>query len=167
MARDYDIAKASGRCCRCGRQLAGGEEFVAALFDAGEEFRRDDFCGACWEGRPAEPEQPFSLWRCRVPEPEKPRRQLVGDEMLVDLFEKLAGQEAPAKLNLRFVLALMLMRKKLLVYDRTGADEGGSEVWTMHYRGEKTPIEVTNPQLDEEKVTQVAGQLGALFEVPT
>ena len=167
MAKEYDIAKFSGRCCRCERELAGGEEFVAALTDGGEQFSREDYCPACWDQRCQAAPQAFCIWRGRMPEPEKPRRQLVGNEMLLDLFEKLDGQQEPSKLNLRFVLALMLMRKKLLVYDRSDTDQAGNETWTMHYKGQDAPIEIAKPQLDEEKIAQLAEQLGALFEVPT
>jgi len=169
MARDYDIAKASNACGRCRRELAPGEAFVAALFDDGEAFRREDFCAACWEARAEEPGEPrpFSTWQCRVPTPEAPRRRLVGDEVLIDFFERLDGQDEPGRVNLRFVLALMLMRKKVLTYDRADSDEDGREVWAMHYRTDETPVRVVNPHLDEQQIADVAGQLGGLFEVST
>ena len=168
MAREYDIAKASEQCGRCGRVLAAGEEFVAALIDGGEELRREDYCGPCWEARSAEGGgECFSIWRCRVPEPEKPRRQLVGNAALMELFDKLEAAVEPAKLNFRFVLGLMLMRKKLLIYDRSCRDADGGEVWTMHWKGQDAPLRVVNPQLDDQKIAQVAEQLGAIFEVPT
>ena len=148
--------------------MGPAEEFVAVLVDAGEELRRCDYCPRCWDARDPDGEEAvFSVWRCRNPEPEEPRRQLVGNESLMDLFEKLAGSDEPAKLDLRFVLGLMLMRKRLLVYDRTGAGDDGREVWTMHWKNRDDPISVVNPQLDDEKIAQVAEQLGALFEVPT
>ncbi len=168
MAREYDIAKASEHCRTCERAMAPAEEFVAVLVDAGEEFRRDDFCLPCWEARDGgTDESAFSVWRCRAPEPDKPKRQLVGNEALMDMFEKLSGTDEPAKLNFRFVLGLMLMRKKLLVYDGTSADDDGREVWAMHWKNRDDPVPVINPQLDDEKIAQVSEQLGALFEVPS
>jgi len=168
MAREYDIAKAAEHCCKCEREMAPAEEFMAALVDAGETFRRDDFCLACWEARDAESDAAlFSVWRCRAPEPEKPQRQLVGNEALMDMFEKLGKSEEPAKLNFRFVLALMLMRKKLLVYVGSAAAGDGRETWTMHWKNRDDPIAVVNPQLDDDKIAQVAEQLGALFETPS
>ena len=166
MAREYDIAKTSGQCCRCERILPGGEEFVAVVLAGQEQFRREDYCPTCWDQRPADSAEAFCIWRGRIPTPAKPRQQLVGNEMLLDVFQKLDGQQEPSKLNLRFVLALMLMRKKLLVYDRSDTDAAGSETWTMHHKGQDAPIEVAKPQLDDEKIAQLAEQLGALFEVP-
>ena len=36
MAREYDIAKASGTCARCGKELASGAEFLAVLSESPE-----------------------------------------------------------------------------------------------------------------------------------
>ncbi len=166
MAREYDIAKASGTCARCGKELASGAEFLAVLSESPEGLRREDVCVSCWQaGGEGAAAGAFGVWRCRVPEPQQARRQLVDDEALMELFERLQDAEEPAKLNFRFVLALMLMRKKLLVYDGSRGDEDGSEVWTMHWKGQDARIRVIHPPLDEEKIAQAAQQLSAIFEV--
>ncbi len=164
MAKEYDIAKASGVCSTCERELAGGEEFVAALFDTAEGFRRDDFCKSCWEGRSDEAEKAFSVWHSRIPLPSEPKKPVVNNNVLVDFFEKLDAQSEPAKVNFRFVLALMLMRKKMLIYDGS-SDEEGREVWTMHFKSEQAAVKVIRPELNAEQIAEVGTQLGALFEV--
>ncbi len=166
MAREYDIAKASGLCTACERELAVEEEFVVALFDTAEGFRREDFCKPCWEGRPEEAAKAFSIWQSRVPRPDEPKKPVVNNNVLIEFFEKLDGQDVPARINFRFVLALMLMRKKLLIYDGSGEEEG-HEIWTMHFRKEQSPVKVIRPELDEEQIAEVGSQLGALFEVET
>ena len=166
MAREYDIAKASGVCSACERELVVEEEFVVALFDTAEGFRREDFCKPCWEGRPDEAAKAFSVWQSRIPKPDEPKKPVINNNILVEFFEKLDGHDEPAKINFRFVLALMLMRKKLLIYD--GSDsEGEREVWTMHFRSEQAPVKVIRPELDEQQIAEVGSQLGALFEVET
>ncbi|MDY7009641.1 MAG: hypothetical protein SVV80_02680 [Planctomycetota bacterium] len=168
MAREYDIAKASGHCTACKRELAIAEEFVVALFDAEEGFRREDFCKPCWESRSDESAEAFSIWHSRVPRPDEPKKPLISNNVLIEFFEKLDGQDEPAKINFRFVLALMLMRKRLLVYDGSESDEeDGKEVWTMHFRGVQSPVKVIRPELDEGRIAEVGSQLGALFEMET
>ncbi len=163
MAREYDIAGASGLCRGCGRELAAGEEFVAVLLDGGQEFRREDFCAACWQSRPDERAEVFSIWRSRVPPPAEPKKKVVDAELLVEFFNKLEGHEEPLKVNSRFVLALMLMRKKLLAYEGSSTDEAGREVWTMRFKHDHTQVEVLRPRLSEEEVAAVSSQLGAIF----
>lgn len=170
MGKEYEIAKTSGACCQCRRELTGGEEFVAALADEGESFRRDDFCPPCWQQRSGEQPGYFSFWHGRIPPPEQPKKPVLNTELLLDFLGKLAGQDEPAKINFRFVLALMLMRKKLLVYDGRGDDDQGRELWRMHLRGPSggppgESLEIVRPELDEDKIAAVAENLGQIFEV--
>ena len=107
------------------------------------------------------------MWRYRVPAPAEAGRRLVGNEVLIDFFNKLDGHDAPAKVNFRFVLALMLMRKKVLIYEGSAPDEAGRDVWKMLFRHDRTPVEVIHPELDEDKIAEVTAQLGSIFEGPT
>jgi len=167
MAKEYDIAKASETCAACGRPLQGGEVFVAVLHDTGQQFQREDLCEPCWAARPDEAPAAFSSWHGRVPLPEEPARKSVTGAVLIDFFERLADHDEDAKVNFRFVLALMLMRKKLLVYDGCESGEDGREVWTMHLKSDPAPVAVIHPKLGERQIAEVASQLGAIFEEPT
>lgn len=167
MGKDYEIAGASEACGGCGRELAGGEEFVAVLYDRGETFERQDLCGDCWAGLGESQESAFSVWRSRVPTRDEPKRRFVSNDVLIEFFERLEGAGEPAKINFRFVLALMLMRKKLLVYDGSEVDEDGRDIWTMHLKADAKPIQVVHPALDARQMAEVTAQLGAVFETPT
>jgi hypothetical protein len=165
MAREYNIAKASNVCRVCGKELTAGEEYVAALFDEGPTFRRDDFCRSCWEQAPDA--AAFSTWQGRIPSREQPKKTFVDDEVLVDFFQRLADQAEGPKVNFRFVLALMLMRKKLLIYDASRPGDAGQEIWTMHLRGDAAPLQVVHPQLDEQQIAEVTAQLSSILESPS
>ncbi len=165
MAKEYDIAKAGGQCARCGRPLEPGEEFVATVVEAEGGFERRDHCAACWASAPADEGSVFGLWRSRMPQPEQKRKLFVDDDVIIDFFERLAGAEEPAKANFRYVLALVLMRKKRLVYDRSRTDEAGRDVWLMHFRGDGHVHEVVDPKLDEDKIADVSRQLSQIMEV--
>jgi len=165
MAKDYDIAKTGGRCVACERELAPGEEFLATVREDGEELTRCDYCPACAENRPPDEPGVLAAWRTKVPRPQEKKRLFVDDDVLVGFFERLADAEDDAKVNFRFVLALILMRKKLLVYDRLRTEPDGREVWLMHFRGQEQALEVLDPKLDDEKIAEVSGRLGEVMEV--
>jgi len=165
VARDYDIAKTCSTCQACGRELAPGEQILAALLEADEGFRREDFCLACAEARtPTDDAALVGTWRTRIPLPKEKKRLFVDDELLINFFQRLEGASEPEKVNFRFALALILMRKKLLVYDGSSKLPDGREVWAMHLRN-GPPCEVIDPHLDEEKIAQVSGQLDEILEV--
>ncbi len=167
MAREYDIQHASGSCSKCERKLAGGEIYTAALFDSPDGFRREDICSQCVEAAGEGASEAFSAWTARVPVPDEPTQQFVDNQVLVGFFEKLADEGEPVKVTFRFVLALMLMRKKILVYDSTRRDDDGVEIWTMHYRKEGGSVEVVHPEMDDQQIVAVTSELGAIFQVET
>jgi len=167
MGKDYNIAKTSGTCCSCERQLQPDEDFVATITEGEEGFAREDFCTSCWDSK-AQSEQAaagrFGIWRSRVPQPQEKKKLFVDDELLVNFFERLADAEDEAKISFRFVLALVLMRKKLLVYDRADKGTDDRDVWTMHFKGSDAKHHVIDPNLDEDRIAEVSQNLGEILE---
>lgn len=138
------------------------------------DYERLDYCEECWQAgkRPAAPQEMFSFWKTSVPAPTQKKKLFVDDSVLMDLFTRLEEKEAPQDIRFRFVLALILMRKRLLKYEGSenlplpagpeGTGEGGGtqEVWTMTPRGENaTAARVINPQLTPEQISEVSQQL--------
>ncbi|MCL2701653.1 MAG: hypothetical protein FWE88_08165 [Phycisphaerae bacterium] len=165
MSKEYNIRKASGQCVTCGRVMAPQEEFAATLRETEEDFVREDYCLPCWQANPREGAEMVGVWRGHVPPPADRKRVFVDDEMLVNLFHRLEEATEPAKVNFRFVLALVLMRKKMLVYDKMEKDAvAGLEIWRMHFKGQDQKLHVTNPHLDEEKIAEVSGHLGEILQ---
>ncbi len=87
---------------------------------------------------------------------------LVDNDVIINLFLRLEGAEQEIKLNFRFVLALILMRKRILKYHGT-AIEDGAEYWSMRLVKEQDIHKVLNPRMDEERITRVSQELGAIL----
>ena len=159
---NYQVARFTGLCARTGEPLEPGTECVATLCERIEDdgLDRQDFSLSAWEAG-ARPERLFSFWRTTVPEPRQRRKILLDDQVLMDLFEALAEDDRPQRVAFRFVLALILLRKRLLKFvGRTG--EGENERWLMLPRKadpDRTPDEVVNPQLTDDDVRELTGQL--------
>jgi hypothetical protein len=153
--------------------LGTGERFVAALVQRPEtdEFVRLDYAEKAWmEGtRPARPLVLYGFWRGVVPEPGAKKRLLIDDQSLLELFEQSeegveSGASEKERVGFRFVLALILLRKRLLVQE-------GSKGRTMlvRQRGVSKPpegpalVEVADPGLDAETIGRVTGMLGAVI----
>ena len=165
MGKEYDIAKTTGTCASCEKVLVPEEQFVAVVGERGAEFVREDHCLSCWDAR-KDPETPpvLAVWRTRVPAPGQKRKLFVDDDLLVDFFERLDSADDDAKLSFRYVLALVLMRKRRLVYDGMERGDDGTEVWRMHFKGSDTVHRVIDPKMDEEKISQVTVHLGQILE---
>jgi hypothetical protein len=197
----YEIPKTSGVCVSNGRELVPGEPYYAALVDLPADHELDsekskdksaealralglcrvDVSPEAWE-EGFRPDGMFGYWKSTVPEPNEKKKMFVDDAMLMNLLERLADATEPDRLAFRYVLALILMRKKLLRYDgndtRTGELDGEpvEQTWwkltpkldlAKGMLGKWHPdvrFEVLDPKLDETRIEQVMQQLGEILE---
>jgi hypothetical protein len=164
MAREYQISRQTGRCCDCGREIEPGGEFVAAVREVASELQRQDHCPACWDSRAKDGGAALAEWRGRAPAKEEKKKLFVDDEVLAQFFRRLDGETNPERQSFRFVLALVLMRKKILIYDRLEKLPDGRDAWRMHFRRGQEQAGVIDPRLDAEGIAQVSRQLGEILE---
>jgi len=159
MAQDWQVEHSTGRCVVTGRELDEGEEYYAVLFEEGESFRRADYSLDGWDGPP---EGSYCHFKTRVPVREKKKRLLVDNEVLVNFFTRLADEEDASRLRFRFVLALILMRKRILRYDASEMREG-VEYWRMTMPSDQSTHEVVNPRLTDDQVEGVSEEISAIL----
>ncbi len=105
----------------------------------------------------------FCYWKTKLPNPNQKKQIFVDDDMLLAFFERLEKETEQEKINFRFVLALILMRKRRLKYDSTRIEDA-KEIWRLRITGEKQFIEVINPHLDEEQIGQLSSQIGEILQ---
>ena len=156
---EWEVDKPLGQCYGTGRKIEYGEEYFGALVEINEGLQRRDFCADYWE---RETPNVFCYWRSRLPHPDQ-KKIFIDIEMLMAFFERLENETEQEKVNFRFVLALILMRKRRLKYDATRVEDG-KEIWRLRIVGEKQIFEVVNPHLDEEQVQQLSSQIGQILQ---
>jgi hypothetical protein len=204
-AVQYDIEKPTGVCAATGRTLEPGERYFATLIELSAEqqaaaeqaakredrqqqaanalgLRRLDFSAEAWE-QGHRPKQVFSYWKSTVPEPaEKKQKLFVDNAVLLNLLHRLGDAEQLQRLRFRYVLALILMRKRMIRYDgsvkRETTIEGETTTasfWQftpkldpskgpMSKWDEEQTVEVLDPGLDESQIQDVTAQLGEILE---
>jgi hypothetical protein len=116
MQQDWNIRTRSESCEATGRHFAEGETFHTALFREGDGFRRADFSEEAWRERlTAEgADQPFSSWKSRYEPPAPPAPEALPKDDAEGMLRMLAGSDDPAHTNARYLLAVMLERKRIL-----------------------------------------------------
>lgn len=155
----WKVQRTNCKCAGTDRELAPGEEFYATLVETEEGFDRVDYCCEFWESNNP---SVFCHWKSRVSIKEEKEKLLVDDDVLVNVFHRLDGEEDARKINFRFVLALILMRKRILKYDTTEYIDD-KEVWKMKMVKNPNLMEVVNPHLDDEKIQQVSQELSTIL----
>src|SRR5262249_55453180 len=118
-----------------------------------------EFCLDCLP-----PELPIALasWRTRRPQPAAKRTHAFDREAVLGFLQRLGEPDSPQKVQFRFVLALLLWRKKVLKFDGSQPD-GAGELWNFRLpvSGEKYAVE--RPDLDEEEIESLSAQLEQLL----
>jgi hypothetical protein len=156
----YDVPRPAGHCAVTGRKIEPGEKFFAAIRDTPEGIGRVDVAPEAWEA--FDRSKLLAFWQTVMPHHEEKKKVFVDDEVLCTLFERLADASEPVKVNFRFVLGLILMRKRLIVYE-DARREDGRDVWVVRMKGKDERLLLTDPKLDEQQVTEVSQQLGEIL----
>lgn len=148
---DYQIQASSRRCSVTGRELSPGEPYYSALMDESGTLVRKDFSEQAWQGPPL---AAFSFWKSRVPTRQTSRRPPMDDELLVECFHRLEGEPEPNKLSFRYVLALLLIRRKRMRLEDTQKD-GRHEVLVVRCLRTGARVQVIDPGLSDDELDAV------------
>lgn len=157
---DFSLARPRGHCAATNEPIAPEEPFIAALRETPAGFERLDIKVSAWES--FDRTDIVAYWKMSMPKAEAKKRLLVDDNVLCDLLERLQGVESIEKQCFRFVLALILMRKRLVIYENTRVDDG-KEIWTMRLKGKEQSFELIDPKPTDEQIAAVKDQLGQIL----
>ena len=178
MAQEWNIKPRSRACAVCGRVFSGagaaesadggglapaaGAPCVSALFQAEGGFERRDYCPGCWAGR-TDGGEPFSQWQSVVAPPAAAKEEPIKRETAEALFRRLVELDDPANVNVVYILAVMLERKRRLVErDAKPRPEGGIlRIYEQKSSGDT--FLVVDPQLRLDAIGEVQKQVVALL----
>jgi hypothetical protein len=165
---DWKFTKRGLQCALCQRAFAEGEPHVSSLAVEGEAIARVDACLACWKRRDAQPAAKSAVpadlfwWRTRHSS-DKPRGLALNLEALEALFYSLGARTETSLRELRYVLCLILMRKRRLKIERVGRTERG-EVLVVSRPRKEDLYEVDVFDFSPEKIDELRGRLQEVFE---
>lgn len=172
----YSIARSTGRCAATGRAIAVGEKCIAALVERadGQGMERLDYDLEAWASgaRPQAPLRLVGSWRATVAAHDTKKNRFLDDEELLDLFEQMEESGDARRLAFRYVLALLLIRRRLLRHEGTRAGESGRPVLLVARRKGGVPDgpvrEVIDPGMEGEAIAVAIEQLSEIMppEVP-
>jgi hypothetical protein len=110
-----------------------------------------------------------AFWNATVPEADASQSNRIDHHSLLDLFEQLEGADDERTLALRYILALLLMRKRLLTH--AGADAGSADepaavlVRRKGAQAEDPPERVIDPGLTPEVLADVTRRVAGCLDL--
>jgi hypothetical protein len=113
MLSEWEIKARSRHCARTREAFDNGAIIYTLLFRDRGGFRREDISEKAWqqsEGSIA----PFSFWKSRFQAAPAPTPKPMPKESVEELLRRLVSEDLPEQRNARYVLAILLERKKIL-----------------------------------------------------
>ncbi len=164
----FSLTRSRGVCAATGNPIAPGDRFVAALVErtGANGLERVDYSLAAWEAgaRPGADERLFGYWRSNFNPVETRKNPLLSDEELLDLFTELAEATEPKRIAFRYLLALHLVRRRVLRCLHTAASG-----MTVCPKGAdaSVAIEVKDPGMSDTMIAEAIEQLGEIIPADT
>lgn len=164
-ADSWHIKSRAHQCSVSEKDFDDGEPFFTALFPDPESggFLRLDFSQEAWDSRNSESDQPFSFWRTIYKPPEiEAKVEIVDKEDPESLLTSLIEKDEAHTENTRYILAVMLERKKILIEtDSQKTRTGLLRIYEHRYSGEV--FIVKDPQISLSEVAPLQEEVQKLL----
>lgn len=164
MQQNWSIRSRAHECALTGRPFEDGESFHTAIyFDPDENgYVRRDVCAEAWS-QELEQRQPLAAWRTlyqKVIAEAKP--EIAPKESAQDLLQRFIEEGDPKTEDARYILALMLERKRLLAQTAEKEVDGHK---MLFYENKKTGeiFIVRDPELKLDELAQMQDEVATLL----
>jgi hypothetical protein len=164
MLQTWHIRSRANECAVSGRHFDEGESFYTAIYFNPElnGYERRDIAEDGWEQELGE-RSPFSYWKSvyeKVVVEEKP--EIAPKESAMGLLQRFIEEDEPATENARYILALMLERKKQIL---PTAEKEGEQGKMLFYEARKTGdvFIVRDPELRLDELEAVQEEVANLL----
>jgi hypothetical protein len=124
MEPEWEIKTRAHRCAKSEEPFAEGGIIYTLLFRERNGFRREDITERVWL-EVKDDVQPFSFWKSRYQAPPPPAPDPMPKESGEALLRRLLAEDRPDQVNARYVLSIMLERKK--IFKQVDVRENGEE----------------------------------------
>jgi len=159
---DYEVQRCTRHCAKTGRELAPGETIFTTLVADGGRVLRLDYGAESWSGPP---EGVLGWWKSKLPARDAKKLHWAPNDVMLELLSEL--EDRPEKSDFRYVLSLLLVRRRVLRVEEGEAEgkaePGGREVSLLYCpRNEKTYRVVTEDP-SPERVREIQEELASLL----
>lgn len=155
---DYEVQRCTRHCAVTLRKLQPGEMFYSTLATEGAQVVRHDYSAEAWQGPP---EGVLGWWKSHMPERDARRLHWVPNDVMLELLETLQSQ--PDKQDMRYVLALLLIRRRVVRLEETERDELSREVSVLYCPRREATYRVLTVMPSAERTAEIQEELARLL----
>jgi uncharacterized protein YbaR (Trm112 family) len=155
---DYEVQRCTRHCATTGRELQPGEEFYSTLVAEGARVARRDYSIEAWQGPPS---GVLGWWKSHIPLRTAKKLHWAPNDVMLDLLENLELQSD--KKDMRYVLSLLLVRRRVLRLEESERLEGGSEVSVLYCPRRENTYRVETTMPSDERIAEIQQELAHLL----
>ncbi|MEE8450371.1 MAG: hypothetical protein V3R99_00600 [Thermoguttaceae bacterium] len=156
---DYEVQRCTRHCETSGRDLVPGESFYSVLVAEGAELRRYDYSLEVWQGPPP---GTVGWWKSQIPDRNAQRKHWAPNDVILHFFDELGRQ--PDKQDMRYVLSLLLVRRRVMRLEESETDEQGREMIVLYCPRREATYKVPVATPDETRAEAIQEELAKLLE---
>lgn len=155
---DFDIQRCTRKCFATERELRPGETYYSVLLQQGADIVRRDYSEGAW---PGPPEGSIGYWKSQMPGGGTKKLHWAPNDVMLHYFEQLA--EVEEKLDVRYVLALLMIRRRVVRQEAIETDEQGREVAVLFCPKNEQEYRTTVVLPSAERVQEIQNELAKLL----
>jgi hypothetical protein len=156
---DYEVQHSSRRCSITGREFAPGETYYSAIVAEGANVIRHDYAADAWQGPPADA---LGWWKAQIPARSETKKRWAPNDVMLQFWDELAAQ--PERQDMRYVLTLLLVRRRVFRLEEEKLDEQGREVMVVECPRREATYEVPAVMPEAARVDHIQEELAALLQ---
>jgi len=156
---DIEYKRCTRQCAATGRELSAGETIYSALVQEGGQIVRLDYAEDQWQGAP---EGTLSFWRSSIPDANTAKQHWAPNDVMLHYFEQLA--ENQQQQDVRYVLGLLMIRRRILRHEDTEPDQSGNETMVLHCPRNEKDYRLTVVHPDQSRVEQIQEELAKFLQ---
>lgn len=154
---DFKVQRCTRRCAATDRELRPSEPFYSVLVPDGSDVVRRDYAVEGWQGPP---DGAIGYWKSEMPDPSTQKMSWAPNDVIRHYFRQLVEQNGDR--DTAFVLALLLVRRRLMRLEETQRDDQG-EVLVLYCSQAEKEFKVPVVEPTSERIQEIQKHLSELL----
>lgn len=166
---DFDVQRCTRRCFATERELRAGEVIYSVLIAEGANVVRRDYSSEAWQAgsregseNPLPPVAAIGWWKSVYVDLAANRPHWAPNDVMLNYFERLS--ESPTDEDARYVLTLLLVRRRLMRVERSETDDAGQETLVLFCPRNEAEYRVNVVTPTAERVAAIQDELAQLLQ---
>ena len=155
---DYEVGRCTRRCAASDVEFKPGDQFYSVLLPEGAEVVRKDYAAENWPGAT---DEAICWWKSEMPDVAQGKVTWAPNDAILNYFLELV--EKPTETDQLYILALLMIRKRIVRLEETERQEDGQELMLLYCPSQEKEFRVRVVEPTAERIAEIQTELAALL----